>query len=97
MNVLLEELNVVVNANALNAKIKRIVQKRNKMKLERKRDVIVKNPFVGKNIVSALIEVSHVLMNAIAWIARIGHKTKIKKIPIIHKEWKLNKTIYYKN
>ena len=37
------------------------------------------------------------MMNAIAWIARIGHKTKIKKIPIIHKEWKLNKTIYYKN
>lgn len=96
MSVLQEEFNVVSNVSVLDVKIKKIVLKQNKMKFLRKKDVIVKNHFVEKSIVNVLIEVNSVLMNAIAWIAKINHQI-INAGNIQNKcKIKRNKEKYYK-
>ena len=60
-------------------KIKRTALKKIKMSqlLLKKRDAIVRNHFVKKNIVNVLIEESIALMNAIALIVKIDRRLKI--------------------
>ena len=63
--------------------MKIVVQKEIKMnQLLKKRDVIVRNHFVEKNIVNVLIEGSIVLMNVIVLIVKIEFHMKIIRIII---------------